>query len=103
MDIQLSDDPMVIQQWAKECLANKLYRADGVAQFVFAGDGCIYLMGYIHGVAWAMYHDLHSKFTSKSNIIGSVFVKPEYRHQGIGRRISDFVWKENQRLSVLVL
>ena len=98
MDFLISSSPAVLSRWASEVLQAGLYRQDGLARDVFRGDGTIYLMAYLPGKAWAMYHSLPESFVrrpsvGKQRVIGSVFVHPDHRHQGIGRAIGNFVWE----------
>lgn len=78
--VQISRDEALIREWSKECLACGLYREDGIGKLAFAGQFRIEIMAYLPQVAWSMYHG----YTNRDHIRGSVYVRPEHRHQGIG-------------------
>lgn len=91
LKILMSEDPDTIHEWAKDALDHDLFRSDGTAQYVFAGEAKIHLMAYLPGIAWSMYHGWPARF-GKLHVKGSVFVHPDYRHQGIGRYIGNKAW-----------
>lgn len=98
-DPLLSDDPIVIAGWAAEILAARLIRKDGIAQYSLAGEGRIYRMAYLPGIAWVMYCDTVYQPTWKDRINKpkwQAFTRPDMRRQGICDRLCGLAgWPNN--------
>ena len=93
--IQYSKDVSLIDEWAKECLQDELYMEGRVLKYVFMGEAKILCMAYIKGVGCSLYHKMPERFyrPKTKRWFGSVYVRPEYRHQGVGTALSEGVYK----------
>lgn len=85
--MSVSADPEIIAEWASEAFLCRLYRPDGVAQFLFRGDGVIHEMAYLPGIAWVIDHDWPARWSRLARHM-SGFTHPDHRRRGICRALS---------------
>lgn len=88
----LSDDPAVIAGWAARILSDGLVRDDGIARFTLRGEGRIYRMAYLPGIAWVMYCDrvFPPAWTRRFGLPGwQAFTRPDLRRRGICTRLCE--------------
>lgn len=90
-EILYSDDPEVTRRWAKECLAAGLHRPgeEGVARYSLAGQGRIYRMAYLPGIAWVMYCDFVLPCGEIRKPKWQAFTRPDMRRRGICARLCE--------------
>lgn len=89
----ICDDPNIIAEWTKECLEHHLYMDHGIAQYVFSGDGEIHLMAYIPNIGWIM----KSTDPFYKNARWNVFVRPDMRGKGYGRKLIKMMDEYNEK------
>lgn len=88
--MSVSRDPETIARWAADALGHRLYLPLGTAQYVFRGDGVIYEMAYLPGIAWVMDHEWPARWASQPRRL-SVYTHPDHRRRGICRTLQSMM------------